>query len=987
MKKQLLFLVLMMLLLVASADAVTINGINYNLITDGNIAEVVYPNSCSGSVSIPESVMYNDVSYSVTSIGNYAFTGCYTLNSITIPNSVTSIGNYAFQWCSFTSITIPHSVMSIGEGIFSKCSNLTSINVDANNLKYDSRDNYNVIIETTTNTLVAGCKNTVIPNSVTSIGNGAFAGLSFQHSITIPNGVISIGERAFYECSSLSTITIPNSVTSIGDNAFSGCSSLKTVFVKRETPINITSGVFTNRANATLYVPQGCMAAYKAADYWKEFKEIKEIIAFADENVKAICVANWDKNKDGELDTEEAAAVTYLGTVFRGNTTLTSFDELSYFTGLTSIRDGVFEGCTGLTSVTIPNSVTSIEGNAFENCSGLTSVIIPNSVTSIGNQAFNGCSGLTSISIPNSVKSIGRYAFRLCIGLTSVTIGNSVTSIDDGPFFFCSALSYINVDANNPKYDSRDNCNAIIEKETNTLVVGCGTTVIPNSVTSIGYRAFAYCSSLTSINIPNSVTSIGTDAFFQCTGLKKVIVPDIAAWCSIQFGGSNPLSYAHHLYSDDNTEITDLAIPDGVTNISGGLFSGCPGFISIIIPNSVTSIGEGAFSNCSSLTSINVDASNPKYDSRDNCNAIIETATNTIVLGCKKTVIPNDVTSIDNYTFSGCSDLTSITIPNSVTSIGNRAFSGCTSLTSITIPNSVTSIGEGAFSNCGLTSITIGNSVTSIGNYAFYQCSGLTSISIPNSVKSIGRYAFQECTSFTSITIPNSVTTIDDYAFYYCTGLTSVTIPNSVTNINYGTFSNCSSLTSVDIPNSVISIGNQAFYYCSSLTSINIPNSVTSIDDCAFQWCGLTSITIPNSVTNIGDGAFNVCFALTTVIIGSGIKEITKAAFVLCTNLADFYCYAESVPTTDDDIFYNSSIGNATLHVPSNAVDAYKAAAVWKDFKEIVALTNDDPKPTGIDKIVITDNNKGVFYDLNGRRIENPSKGLYIRNGKKVIMK
>ena len=255
-------------------------------------------------------------------------------------------------------------------------------------------------------------------------------------------------------------------------------------------------------------------------------------------------------------------------------------------------------------------------------------------------------------------------------------------------------------------------------------------------------------------------------------------------------------------------------------------------------------------------------------------------------------------------------------------------------------------------------------SVTSIGEHAFDGCSDLTSITIPNSVTSIGEGAFSNC-GLTSITIGNSVTSIGNYAFYQCSGLTSISIPNSVK-----------------------SIGRYAFQECTSFTSITIPNSVTTIDDYAFYYCtGLTSVTIPNSVTNIGDGAFNVCFALTTVIIGSGIKEITKAAFVLCTNLADFYCYAESVPTTDDDIFYNSSIGNATLHVPSNAVDAYKAAAVWKDFKEIVALTNDDPKPTGIDKIVITDNNKGVFYDLNGRRIENPSKGLYIRNGKKVIMK
>ena len=624
---------------------------------------------------------------------------------------------------------------------------------------------------------------------------------------------------------------------------------------------------------------------------------------------------------------------------------------------VTSIGSGAFYYCSGLTSVTIPNSVTSIGNYAFEFCSGLTSVTIPNSVTSIGSHAFEYCSGLKSVTIPNSVTSIGSGAFCSCSGLKSVIIPNSVTSIGEDAFRACSGMAEIKVANGNSVYDSRNDCNAIIETSTNTLIVGCKYTIIPNSVTSIGSSAFSGWSGLTSVTIPNSVTTIGQSAFYGCSGLTSVTIPN-----SVTSIGTSAFSSCSGL--------TSVTIPNSVTSIGGSAFSGCSGLTSVTIPNSVTSIGNNAFYGCSGLTSV---------------------------------TIPNSVTSIGTSAFNGCSDLTSVTIPNSVTSIGEDAFWGCSGMTSVTIPNSVTSIGNNAFlgtawynnkpdglvyagnvaykykgtmpanrsitlkdgtvaitpsafRDCsGLKSVTIPNSVTSIGNNAFYGCSGLTSVTIPNSVTSIGSGAFQYCSGLTSVTIPNSVTSIGEVAFagtawydnqpdglvyagnvayeykgtmpantsitlkegtvgiassafYYCSGLTSVTIPNSVTSIGTSAFSSCSGLTSVTIPNSVTSIGNRAFHVCSGLTSVTIGNSVTSIGELAFSGCSsLTSVTIPNSVTSIGDYAFNGCRGLTSVKVMR--KEPPSISF-----------------------FYAPFPSSTIIYVPYGSKAKYEAAQYWKKF-------------------------------------------------------
>ena len=355
-------------------------------------------------------------------------------------------------------------------------------------------------------------------------------------------------------------------------------------------------------------------------------------------------------------------------------------------------------------AITIPSEidgkpVASIGNYAFEDCTGLTSITIPDSVTSIGNDAFLDCTGLTSITIPNSVTRIGNNAFNYCTGLTSITIPNSVTSIEDSAFKYCRGLTSI---------------------------------TIPNSVTSIGYAAFEHCTGLTSITIPNSVTSISDWAFDGCTGLTSINVANENNYYSSNNGVLFNKKKTELIRYPEGKSQTSYTIPDSVTSIGYGAFYGCTGLTSITIPDSVTSIGSNAFEYCTGLTSINVASGNNCYS--DNNGVLFNKKKTELIRypeGKSQTsyTIPDSVTGIGDGAFWDCTGLTSITIPNSVTSIGNWAFFECTGLTSITIPNSVTSIGDGAFNSCtGLTSITIPDSVTSIGDWAFNGCTGLKDV-------------------------------------------------------------------------------------------------------------------------------------------------------------------------------------------------------------------------------------------------------------------
>lgn len=723
---------------------------------------------CDGAFVDLWALIKINIPNTIKAIGNEAFVSC-GIRNINIPNSVISIGDEAFKDCSnLKEIFIPDSVSTIGKGAFAGCYGLESIIVSSFNSYYDSRNSCNAIIESKTDTIICGSRISTIPNTVKTIGEQAFQGCFGPiNSHLIPDSVTTICNHAFWNCG-LIEIFIPNSVVTIGEGAFSGC-SLKKVHLPDSltvienntfkwchelTEIDIPKSVTVIGENAfescwelkEIHIPDSVTTIKKGA--FKGCRKLRRV--FIPNSVTTI----EDCTFEGCLNLAEIHIPDTVTSIKKSAfKDCRKLREIHIPDPVTAINDDTFNGCYELAEIHIPDRVTVIGSRAFSGCKNLSEVHIPDSVVSIEREAFYGCCNISSIHIPNTVKNIGSEAFDRCPNLKEIIIPDSVTFIGNGAFDY-SNIETIKVSPLNPKYDSRESCNAIIESKTNTLVYACKHSFIPDSVTTIGNKAFSGCLGLTDLQIPNSVSTFGDSAFEGCTGL------------------------------------INLHIPDSVTAIGDRAFCRCDNLTNVYIPDSVLTIGEDSFLGCESLISIVVSPSNMRYDSRNSCNAIIDSKTNVLLYGCRNTIIPDTVTAIGKGAFWAAfiHNGSTIRIPDSVTSIGECAFYYCTGLTEIDIPDSVTAIGK----------------------EAFWGCSNLTNVNIPNHITVICDGTFDGCCEFTDIHIPDSVTTIGNNAFSSCFRLTKLYIPNSVTTIKDGAFMECA-LEEIHIPDSVKTIGNNVF--------------------------------------------------------------------------------------------------------------------------------------------------------------------------------
>ena len=712
-------------------------------------------------------------------------------------------------------------------------------------------------------------------------------------------------------------------------------------------------------------------------------------ISFADPAVKAICVENWDTDKDGELSYVEAAAVTTVPYgVFSNNREITSFDEFQYFTGVTKLEyDSDYdEGCeyygafsgSSLKSIKIPSSLKTISFGAFSGCASLEEITIPSTVTSIGMSAFHSCPGLTvhmesatpcsmfrdaygtwdepyafgyqymggtvkAIYVPDEAAETAYKSAQYWSTYSSiihpegwVDPSQNIVFEDENTKTICVTLWDTNMDGEL----SYSEAAAVTDFSSFTALSSTAITSFNEmkyftGLTSLPANAFYNYTNLEELSFSSNLESIGANAFYGCTKLKKIAVPSIETWFDV-VSPSAPFSNPGELYVNDQI-VTEIIIPDGNNEVAPNLCKNLYKLTSVEIPSSVSTIGYGAFYGCSGLTSIS---------------------------------IPEGVTSIGTYTFYGCCGLTNVIIPEGVARIGDNSFRGCSGLNSIIIPEGVIYIGSHAFQGCtGITSIILPDGVIRIGNQAFRGCSNITSINIPEGLTTIGGLAFYGCSNLKEIVLPSSVTDIVERygtsggyynGAFYGSGIEKITcylpllevfngVGSKLYNACYETYGTVGSFNKQEVPpvKQIIvkkdidvvfyDLPVYAFGLFDYLESVQLPSGMTGIGKLAFVHSGIKEFTIPNTVKSVGISAFERCSNLKSISIPEGVTSIGLAAFSKCSGLQALTVWATTPPTLGMGPYGNDALygtNNCPIYVPAGTVASYKSADGWSAYAD-----------------------------------------------------
>ena len=831
------------------------------------------------------------------------FSGCTSLETVSIPEGTETIASYVFQNSSITHIEIPESVTSIGAYAFDGCTKLTEIN---------------------------------IPEAVTVIGDHAFRNCSALGTVGLKEGLTTIYAYSFEGCTSLEEIKLPDSITTMGymvflnDTAlttvnypknyttsinehgassgqrgslFYGCTSLETVSIPEGTE-TIASYAFQNSSITHIEIPASTtgIGAFAFADCGGlEDIQISEGVLTLGESAFSKCTA---------LKTLILPdSITSIGkNALSGCTALAS---VNYPLSLTSAGTGIFSGDALLKQITVPEGVKTLPDNVFNGANYLIRVNLPESLEKVGASVFSGAVGLKKIILPSSVTSIGNTAFASMTALTDIWIGEKVTSIGNNVFRGCDlqkltihgvAGSYAQTYANTNSiafsedpvvYDETKLYGHVLDQTGNgvsdvtvTVYDVHSAAVIFDCVTDedgywsyeLGYPGDVY--SITAshtdydmtpaeirvtvsednemdtgsfVAVPNGQQSTSETLFtysklnggyLAITGYSgeetNVVIPE-------KINGNKVTVIAENAFAD-NAAITSVRIPDTVTQIQKNAFKNCTALETIKFPGRLISIGESAFEGCSAL---------------------------------KKAELPNTVVTLAQYAFRNCIELTEFSYPLSLTTVGAGVFSGDVKLEEITVPDAVKTIPENMFSGASeLKRINIPETLVTIGKNAFLNCSGLTELDLPDSVQTIGDYAFKGCSELSVINYPLSLTSAGTGMFTDDVKLVQITVPEGATILPQNVFRDAKSLQKVVLPSTLEKISAYAFYNCNSLAEVNVPDSVSEIGNYAFQNCtSLSEFNYPSALVTAGTGIFNGDTGIAIMTVPEGVEALPDNVF------------------------------------------------------------------------------------------------------------
>ena len=834
------------------------------------------------------------------------------LEEVVLSDALSVIPDYSFRdYIELSSLKLPSNLTEIGTQAFSGC---TSFNIDVSTL----------------------------PKTISNIESLAFQGVKTSGVLDLPNltgtitwgnynntdtklldGVENLGAvtsvAGFMRQAKLKFAKVPSTCTKLETDAFSNCTSLEYLLVWNPNPPTLGTSALNNTNNCPIYVPGASLTAYREATNWINYASrifpLEDymdggIITFADPVVEALCVANWDTNNSGYMSKGEVERITDIGTVFKGNTEITSFGEFEKFTGLTSVPDGAFSGCTNLMELTIPKTLTVIKRSAFANVPAPMILDCPNLTDIWSDSAYTGAfynSGLTEIrnlgtitKLQNGYNDNNKYGiFADCKNLTKVVLPETLINVESVTFIGCTSLTDINLDhvVTFGRY-AFSNCTSL---SLNDLTLTNAQTIHPGAFANVPLTGKLSCPSLTSL--PGERYSMGA---FENTNLTEIA--DLGSITTIPDFRE---SAATGCFAN-NQNLIKVTLPETLTFIGRRAFRNCPKLTTCNIPSSVTTINDSAFANnenllfeelnLPNLTTLGQNAfygvkiKKISLDSLINLpsgttNGWTENYGNQTIL--EEVVLSNLITTISSCTFFGYSALTKCDIPKSVTKIDGHAFEGTKIEGILDLPN-LTTMGTRAFSGTNISKVVNLGTITSLpeGEWVSAKRQGV---------------------------------------FALCANLTSVVLPETLTNIGYGSFAHCTALQSLNIPESVTFIGEGAFENCSAPLVLNTPNLQT-LSGAAFNGSGLVEIKSIGKITTIESGTsspFYNCTKLKKVTWSTDTVAIQAWQFRLCESLDTVIIPTETVVTLMNSDAFSETSADLAIYVLDELVDAYKTAENW----------------------------------------------------------